>query len=647
MKWVFRVILGLVAVVAIGVVTLLFLPAEKIAQIAEQRFQAATGRALTVTGDVRPTIWPTLGVTTGAVSVANAPWSKEGPMLKAEALSVQVDLAALIRGNVRIKGFSATAPDILLEIGPDGRGNWEFESAGAGGSGGSGDGGGLPPLSLDSATVKNGALRFIDHKGGSDLRLSALDGTLAIPSLEARSSFDFSALVNGQPSRLTGHIDGLGGFLSKGAVPLDAVASVGRSKLTFKGRGGLVPVAMAGRLDADASDMAALMGAAGQGAVTLPAGLGRDTLKVAGEMTYVDNALSLRGATLTLDKNTLTGDADVTLGGERPVVNAKLSAGALDLTALSAEDSGGSASPANAGWSKAPIDVSGLHALDAKLTLAASSIDIGSTKLGATALYTTLERGRAVTEIKQLNAYGGSIDGSIVVNARGGLSARAVLDGSALAISKLLGELIGFDRLLAAGDLSIDLLGVGNDMDTLMRSLKGQGRFATTSGELLGLDLVGMLRHLDPGYIGEGSKTLFDKIAASFTVTDGVLHNDDLALLAPLIAANGAGQLDLGAQTINYRLVPRLLGNDDVRVPVLITGPWAKPRFKLDLESLAKEKLDAEKDRLEARAKDKLREKLEAELGTQLDPDQSLEDTVKQKLEEEAKKGLLNLLSGD
>ena len=118
MRWIIRALMGLVVLGALGIGVLLFLPAEKIAQLVEDRFQQATGRTMTVTGDIRPTIWPKLGVTTGAVTVANADWSDAGPMFQAQGLSVSVDLLRLIRGDIRVTGIAAQAPEICWNVRP-------------------------------------------------------------------------------------------------------------------------------------------------------------------------------------------------------------------------------------------------------------------------------------------------------------------------------------------------------------------------------------------------------------------------------------------------------------------------------------------------------------------------------------------------
>ena len=116
-----------------------------------------------------------------------------------------------------------------------------------------------------------------------------------------------------------------------------------------------------------------------------------------------------------------------------------------------------------------------------------------------------------------------------------------------------------------------------------------------------------MLRTLDPGFVGEGQKTIFDGLAGTFTIADGVLRNSDLKLVAPYLTAAGSGEVGLGDRTLNYRIRPTALAAEDgtggVMVPLQITGPWADPTFRLDLESIAREKMEAEAKAVEERLK--------------------------------------------
>lgn len=651
MRWILRIVFGLLALVVAAVAVLFLLPAERIAGLVTDRFEAATGRAMTLQGDVRPTLWPELGVNTGPVTIANAGWSDAGPMLSADRLSVGVDIMALLGGDVRISRIEIEAPRVVLEVASDGRGNWEMVRAGGEAVTATSGGevvvaGGVPQFTLDRAVISGGSLTFIDRASGSRTELSSVDATLRLPDFEGAADLDLAAVMNGQRFAVTGQIAAFAGFLGAGAVPVTAEFAVGGNKVAFQGRAGLDPVAAGGRLEAELDDMGALFALIGLAAPDLPRGLGREAV-VSGAVTVTQaGAITLRDATIRLDQNTLTGAADITLA-ERPRIVATLSAGALDLSeAVTDEDgaSGTGSAEAASGWSRDPIDVSGLQAVDAEIALAAASVDLGLAQLGRTNILVTLDKGRAVTEIREIQAYDGTVTGTLVVNSRGGLSTRADLSGKGVRIKPLLVQLADWDRLQTTGDVRMNLLGVGNSVDALMNSLSGEGAIKFGQGEIAGLDLVGMLRNLDASYIGEGAKTIFESIGATFTVDQGVLTNADLAFLAPLITASGKGRIGLGAQTLDYRLEGQTGGG--IRVPVLITGTWANPKFRLDLESLAEERIEVEVEKVKEQAEEAVIERLNEELGVDIQTKEDIDDVLKKELEERARDGLLDLLGG-
>ncbi|HDR29191.1 AsmA-like C-terminal region-containing protein, partial [Rhodovulum sp.] len=272
----------------------------------------------------------------------------------------------------------------------------------------------------------------------------------------------------------------------------------------------------------------------------------------------------------------------------------------------------------------------------------------------------TLTDRRLVLDLREVQAHGGRITGNLVLNGRGGNSVGGDLTVAGIAIQPLLRDLADYDRLIGQGDLQLKFLGSGGSMAAIMQGLSGSGAMRLGKGELRGLDIAGMIRTLDLGYVGPGAKTIFESITASFTIDKGVLRNDDLALAAPLVTATGAGQVGIGARTLDYRLLSRALGGSEgdkgLRVPLLITGTWANPRFRLDLEAIARERLELDEQKKAAEEKARAsakkaeadaKERAARELGLRADEGERLEDAARRKLEDEAKKGLRKLLGGN
>ena len=111
----------LIIIICVAVVSLLMLPGDRIAGIAAQQISKQTGRAVTLEGDTKVTLYPILGVSAGRFVIGNAEWSDGGPMLSAEAVKIGIEPQALFGGEVRITGLEATNPQILLERAADGR----------------------------------------------------------------------------------------------------------------------------------------------------------------------------------------------------------------------------------------------------------------------------------------------------------------------------------------------------------------------------------------------------------------------------------------------------------------------------------------------------------------------------------------------
>lgn len=671
MRWIVRVGVALAVLVILAFGLMAVVPSERIAQAVSGQFEAMTGRKLEVLGEVKPRLWPSLGVTTGPVSIANADWAdSDQPLFRAESLSIDVNFSALMGGEIRILGLTADQPEFNLERDPDGQANWVFAASTAGVAGGVGA---VPApatgFTLDQGAITGGTLRFNDRQSGQMIALDDINATLAIPDFSGPFTLTATALSGGQRAALDLTGDVFSAFAMGRVVQIKASLSAGAAKLGFEGRGGYAPLAAEGALVADLADLPAIGALLGVKLDRPSPGLGQDRLQVAGRLTLDGTgAAFLRGAEILADTNQIKGDLDLTPGEARPRLKAQLSAGPISIgTGPDGDMGGGVAGGMQAdGWPTGLIDVSALGMMDAEIALVAPSVDLGVLKLGQTRALITNDRGRAVIEIREMQAYGGQISGDFVVNGRGGLSVGGRLTLAGLQTEPLFTDLAGWDRLVSTGTVELKFLGIGDSVDAVMKSLEGQGTLELGKGELRGLDIAGMLRTLDPGYVGEGQKTIFDGMTGTFAIAGGVLSNSDLKLVAPYLTALGAGEIGLGTRTLDYRLRPTALaaadGTGGVMVPLLITGTWAKPRFRLDLESIAREKmeaeakaaaarLEAEAKAAEAAAKAELEQRLKEELGVEVAPDESLGDAAKrgaqQALEDEARKALDEILGGN
>ncbi|MEP3848214.1 MAG: AsmA family protein [Paracoccaceae bacterium] len=642
MKWILRIIGAVLLLIVVAVGALFFLPADRIAKIATDQMRIMTGRDVSISGDVSMTFWPVLGVSAGELEVGNAEWATQGPMLTAEKAAIGINAAALLRGEIQITHIEAVAPTIRLEQKADGRASWQFTDA----TGEATIETETDPseeaqaFSLNKLTVTDAT--FVYDAEGSDLvSYSGVDFTLDWPERLGTAEIRAKLSPVGEDVVLEASIDQFAGFITGQVQPVDVALSAGGGRATLKGRASTAgDVAGAVTLNLPSTD--AFFRALDLPAPGLPTGLGAAVEAQTNLTLTSDRKLALRELNANLGGNVLNGAADISLNGT-PQINVQLDGGDLDLSVLSASsESGGEAAPAGSGWPKDNIDASGLAAFNGDIAFTAKAIDLGTLKLGATRALLRNDRSRMVFELREVNAYSGVVTGEFVLNNRSGLSVGGKLKGAGISVQGLLNDAAGLNRLTGVANLDLSFLGVGENVDTIMRSLSGEGAFRLGQGTIEGLDLNRLMSTGD----GSGGTTIFDSLSASYTMKNGDMLNEDLLLALRSFEARGAGRIGIGAQDMDYLFTPIALKLNDgngVAIPIRIRGPWADPSILPDIGAALDLNLEAEKDRIREEVKDKVKDKVAEKLGVEAEDVGNLEDAAKDKVEDELKKGLRSL----
>lgn len=642
MKWMFGILGALVLAVIVAGVALLMLPSERIARIAADQIEIQTGRKLTITGGLKISYWPVLGVETGPVTLANAPWAGEEPMLRAQSLSIGVGTRDLIAGRIRVTRIIAQEPTLNLTTDKTGRGNWVFtETAADGAAQTSAAGGSSTPVTLEHLELTDARLRYA-AAGAAPIDLGPADLRLDWP--QASGPADLTAALTYQAARvdISARIAAMQDFIDGKRVPVVAKIGTAGATVDFEGEADVTGAA-SGQIAGNSPDTAKLLAALGVGKVDLPKGLGRAASLSAAVDVAPNGRLALRDLAISADQNSLSGAADIDLSGAVPQISADLTAGTLDFSSLGgsgAGGSGGAAGTGGPGWSTTPIDASALGFVNGSIKLSAQGIRTSALSLGPTEAALTLDNARAVLRLAPANLFGGSLSGELVANNRKGLSVAGNLRAADLDTAQMLAALVGIDRLNGKLQADLEFLGAGQSVDAIMRSLSGRGSLTMGRGVITGIDLDKLFR----SGVVSGGTTVFDSLTGTYTIAAGNLQNDDLLLSLSNFQVKGAGRVGLGARDLDYLVTPVAFKSDSsqgLEVPVRVTGPWAAPKIRPDLDAASKAKLEEQKDVLEQKAKDKLKEKLNVQEG------QSTEDAVRQKLEDEARKGILKLLGGN
>ena len=450
-----------------------------------------------------------------------------------------------------------------------------------------------------------GGVEVQDPRAGA---LSELKLALDLPGLEAAPSLDASLVYNGEPVELALSLAPVGDLLGGGAVPLDLKATSPKITLAYAGTVQQQPVpGLDGKLDLDVPSVGALLVWLDQ---PLPEGQpDPGSLKVAA-------SFAADGAKAALEEATIEGKAvkvravgSFDAGGEIASFNADVTVDELDLNAYLPPPKEGEAAPesepapsepAAQGWSEEPIDVAGLRLANGEIKIKTGPVKYRGLTIERSGAVLTLRDGVMQLGLNEL------------VLAEGQVTAAAMLDGSGEALAleynakvdqvqskPFLQTFSGIDWLSGLGNFEAQGTARGRSQKELVSSLNGGGSFAFLDGAIEGVNLAETLRNV--GTLGMGAeggkipKTDFTELSGSFVITDGVIDNQDMKMLAPLIRLSGAGEVPMPPQTVDYGVEAKLVaslegqGGDEalagLPIPIRVTGPWSKPSYEIDWQA--------------------------------------------------------------
>jgi AsmA protein len=273
-----------------------------------------------------------------------------------------------------------------------------------------------------------------------------------------------------------------------------------------------------------------------------------------------------------------------------------------------------------------PLDLAALKKLNLEGSLRIGTLKVANIKSSQVRLDVKAHNGALNLNPLSANLYQGSLSGSITVNAAQAVPVFVVSEKlSGINIGPLLKDAANFDMLDGKGNVSIDLHTQGNLVGNLKKALNGNVSLSLADGAIKGINIAKKLRDAGNLFnkqpqtqsVNNDEKTDFSEMKASFKVTDGVAHNDDLSLKSPLLRLSGNGDINLGSDSINYLAKATLAttlqgqgGKDNVggiTVPVRLSGPFTDLKYTLDFGSMVS---DAVKQKVKTEVKTKVQDKL-------------------------------------
>lgn len=517
--------------------------------------QGATGRELTISGDIGLSLFPWIGMELGEVSLSNAAGFDDAPFARIDAAEVKLRLLPLLKQEVEMKAVTLRGLRLNLQVAKDGTTNWaDLGQAGADTSGqippaapqpspSKAGGIGLAALAIGGVVISDARVNYDDraadtHYSVEQLNLVTGPVTLDKPvdvsldtrfsssrpplngklDLKARAAFDLAAkryrlddlvlettlegsdLPNGSlQARLAADV---AADLEQQTASL-ANLTLNAYQVTVNGRADagniMTTPEFKGELAVVPFDLRRLLQALDQAA---PETADPEVLKkVAAKLGFsgTPNTLGIKPLRLQLDDTTLSGRADIAMAADKPLpaVRYTLHIDAIDMDRYLPPTGEGEVkiAPPGAGVAAAgalPLEL--LRDLDIEGTLDLDRLKVSGLRIGEIKTRLTAHEG-LINLRPEAQLYQGGYRGEAQLDARQETPVIKLDDAlTGIEAASLLQDLMGDALISGTGNVSSRLTTAGHTPDELTTALNGRIELKFTDGQIKGFNLAQLVR---------------------------------------------------------------------------------------------------------------------------------------------------------
>ena len=605
-----RKILGItgaiLGVLVLGLVALPFLiPMESFRGPSAQAASNTTGRMVSIDGDLRLTIYPELGVSAGAVSMANAEGGREPQMVVVDNLVVGVRVLPLLSGRVEVSQIVLEQPVIHLEVSADGNQNWvisesatpQDETATAG----------RPSIAdrindvgIEELRIDNGLITYYDATTGTGAQLEDVDIALAMPSMDLPMAMEGALTYNGERLEMDANIARPRALLEAESTAAQIALVSNVLNADFEGN-----IAASGETNGGVNmDIPSLRALSSWSGNPLPPGDNLGALALQANVAAETNRIAFSGLRMTLDGMTITGDLSIDSTNPTLMLNGGMAIDRLNFNNyLTAAGTDSGAADAGPGAANAPLRFDLLRAVNADLNLVVGTLLFQNMVFTQATMGARLDHGLLSAELREMSLYGGSGRGTLVINAREAIpSFSHTLNVSGTDVQAFLIDFMNVDSVTGTGTFNLDLNTRGSTQNEIVNALAGSGNIDFQNGALRGVDLVAIASTIENvvntggigSLTGNQSTTEFTEFGGSFVVQNGIARNDDFLMINPVVRVMGRGEMNLAAQTLDFYLDPEPVASGNVGgvdisnigVPFRVHGPWTDLSYTPDLQNV-------------------------------------------------------------
>ncbi|MEO6823206.1 MAG: AsmA family protein [Nitrosospira sp.] len=588
-----KILVAISAIFTLALIVILTFDWNLLKPYIESEVTASTGRQFMIRGNLDVSLSLNPRISAEGISLANADWGTEQPMVGVNKIAFRISLLDLLKGDIVLPEISISQPTIALEKSEEGKRNWDLKKTEKETE--------LPKIGR--LNIDQGKLVYRDPKSETDIIVEIFSDSAAS---DARAT-PINVVAEGKISGLNFASRIRGGELisltdKTRPYPIRGNAQIGTTHAAFDGTiTGLEALAeMDMKLEIQGDDLSALYPIVGIAIFPSP------PYHIAGRLLHQKTQWNFKEFTGEVGKSDLNGDVLFDTGGKRPMLRADVVSKVLDLEDLSGfmgarrgpkpEDS-----PAEKQEKKASIEaqrdrmlpdeefkVDRLRAMDADVKFTGQTIRNKNLPIEHLEAHLKIDDGLLTMDPVNFAVAGGNIITNVTVNARKEIPvAQTRVEFRKLQLSKLFPKIeITHSSKGVIGGIT-QLKGEGKSVGALLATSDGRVGLIISGGEMSEMLLAGL--DLDGGELLKllftGDKTVPIRCAVvDFDVKKGLMKSDAFVIDTTETNVLGEGHIRLADETIKMTLSPQPKDFSilSLRTPIHISGTFKKPRILPD-----------------------------------------------------------------
>tara|TARA_R110000868_G_scaffold380784_4_gene647035 strand:- start:26997 stop:28994 length:1998 start_codon:yes stop_codon:yes gene_type:complete len=610
-------------IVAMVVVVNVINPNEYKPQIT-QLVQQQTGRQLQINGNISWSLFPWLGFKVNDVTLGNAKGFGSAPFVKFQQVTASIHLLPLLEHKVKIGTLKLKDLQLNLMTNAQGETNWQ-DFAGSSNKpkvkvAAKPKKNSTPNIQIDvhDIDISNANLHWQNAQTHQNIQLRALNFQSQNAGLNRAFNIDFDTTISNNithkklfisastTAKISDHLNQVD--LHRFSLTVNNLNVEGN--LNIKGIKDNPNVK--GDINIKSFNPRKLMSKLGINSYQP-----RDTKALTGVAMNLafegtPNNINVSKLKLNVDKTKISGTASVKNLASQPAVQFDIKVNHLNTdnymppkpqapkqktTAASVTSTTPATAPKATKPVIKPLNLAPLRKLNIDGKIYIDQLTAMNIKLKKAGMQLIAKQGLIQIQALSAKLYKGNTTTNITLDARSNTpSVRINSQLKGLQVQPFLTDFMNKKFISGVANFNINLTGSGTNADSLLKTLSGSTSFALKKGEIHGLSIDQQIEVVKAAIkkqpipkLKRKNTTPFGSITGSSQLSNGVANSANLVISNPLFTANGNGNINLVAQTMDYTLTVHTKNAGDVdkfEIPITLKGDMNKPVVQLGLNSI-------------------------------------------------------------